>query len=257
MRSVGPIRSCVWRREQLGRRLGRRRSRAQIGDFAIATAAGPSKGAHANMSADLNLVNAAFRGDVQKLRRALAAGANPNFRRPNRRTSLQVAALYAHLEAVTFLLSAGAHVDATSTDSSTALFLAVFQFAWFHGKTAKQCAIIKALVAAGADVHARNNEDRSPFTLALIQGHRWIILEFLRAGAVIKTSAGNVQVPRSPRNASAWALVDAVKKAGGFEEYARRLLGIHVSVLTKCFGTALPVDVTTIVAGFYAPRGFY
>ena len=69
----------------------------------------------------------------------------------------------------------------------------------------------------------------------------------------------SVQVRRSPDNASAWALVDAVKKAGGFDEYARRLLGIHVSVLTKCFGTAaLPVDVATIVAGFYAPRGgFY
>ena len=36
-----------------------------------------------------------------------------------------------------------------------------------------------------------------------------------------------------------------------------RQLGIHVSVLTKCFGTALPIDVATIVAGFYAPRGFY
>ena len=94
-----------------------------------------------------------------------------------------------------------------------------------------------------------------------------MLLEFLRAGAVI--NASSILIPtesnrsaqflvRSPGNASAWALVDAVKKAGGFEEYARRQLGIHVFVLTKCFGTALPVDVTTIVAGFYAPRGgFY
>ena len=91
-----------------------------------------------------------------------------------------------------------------------------------------------------------------------------MLLEFLRAGAVINTSiklygrnSNTVQVRRSSHNASAWALVDAVKKAGGFEEYVRRQLGIHVSVLTKCFGTALPLDVTTIVAGFYAPRGFY
>ena len=92
-----------------------------------------------------------------------------------------------------------------------------------------------------------------------------MLLEFLRAGAVI--NASSILIPtesnrsalflvRSPHNASAWALVDAVKKAGGFEEYVRRQLGIHVSVLTKCF-TALPVDVATIVAGFYAPRGFY
>ena len=93
-----------------------------------------------------------------------------------------------------------------------------------------------------------------------------MLLEFLRAGAVINASSILIRkksnrsalfLVRSPNNASAWALVDAVKKAGGFEEYVRRQLGIHVSVLTKCFGTALPIDVTTIVAGFYAPRGFY
>lgn len=93
-----------------------------------------------------------------------------------------------------------------------------------------------------------------------------MLLEFLRAGAVINASSILIptkskpkrSVPRSPDNASAWALVDAVKKAGGFEEYVRRQLGIHVSVLTKCFGSALPVDVATIVAGFYVPRGgFY
>ena len=85
-----------------------------------------------------------------------------------------------------------------------------------------------------------------------------MLLEFLRAGGVINTSISpsSARVRRLPDNASAWALVDAVKKAGDFDEYARRQLGIHVSVLTKCFGTA-PVDVTTIVAGFYAPRGFY
>lgn len=215
---------------------------------------------------DLMLVSAVQQGDVQRLRRALAAGANPNFHEPDYgRTPLQLAALYANFEAVTILLSAGAHVDATSTDRlsdrSTPLLLAVFEFGFarFHGKTANQRAIIKVLVAAGADVHSRNIQYRSPFTWALTTGHRWMLLEFLRAGAVINTSISPSfhRVPRSPDNASAWALVDAVKKAGDFDEYARRQLGIHVSVLTKCFGTALPVDVTTIVAGFYAPRGFY
>ena len=255
---VGPIRCCVWRREQLGP------SRGGAADQRFRHCHS-RKGAraHANMSADLILVDAAVDGNVKKLRRALAAGANPNFLRPDYgRTSLQNAALYAHLEAVTILLSAGAHVDATSTDNRTPLLLALIQFDWFHGKRAGQRAIIKALVAAGADVHARNSADRSPFTFALIKGHRWILLEFLRAGAVINTSIklygrNSVQLPRSLFNASAWALVDAVKKAGDFDAYARRQLGIHVSVLTKCF-TALPVDVATIVAGFYAPRGgFY
>jgi len=60
-----------------------------------------------------------------------------------------------------------------------------------------------------------------------------------------------------PANTSAWALVDAIKKAGDFDEYARRQLNIHISMLTKCFGTAMPVDAWSHVAGFYAPRGFY
>ena len=91
-----------------------------------------------------------------------------------------------------------------------------------------------------------------------------MLLEFLRAGAVINTSiklyginSHTVQVDRSPHNASAWALVDAIKKAGDFDEYARRQLNVHISMLTKCFRTAMPVDAWSHVAGFYAPRGFY
>ena len=56
---------------------------------------------------------------------------------------------------------------------------------------------------------------------------------------------------------SAWDLVDAIKKAGAFDEHARRQLNVHISMLTKCFGAALPVDAWSHVAGFYAPRGGY
>ena len=80
-----------------------------------------------------------------------------------------------------------------------------------------------------------------------------MLLDLLRARAAVHTP----NVERGDRNASAWALVDAVEKAGGFDEYAARQLDVHVSILTKCFGDR-PRDVMTAVAEFYALRGgFY
>ena len=109
-----------------------------------------------------------------------------------------------------------------------------------------------ALIKAGADVDARDGRDETPFSRALFYGFRFIILDLLRAGAAVHTT----DVERYLRDTSAWALVDAIKKAGGFDEYAARQLDVHVSILTKCFGER-PRDVMTAVAEFYALRGFY
>ena len=79
-----------------------------------------------------------------------------------------------------------------------------------------------------------------------------MLLDLLRAGAAVHTT----NAERKARNASAWALVDAIKKAGGFDEYAACQLDVHVSILTKCFGDR-PRDVMTAVAEFYALRGGY
>ena len=80
-----------------------------------------------------------------------------------------------------------------------------------------------------------------------------MLLDLLRAGAAVHTA----NFKRDEGNASAWALVDAIKKAGGFDEYAARQLDVHVSILTKCFGER-PRDAMTAVAEFYALRGgFY
>ena len=82
-----------------------------------------------------------------------------------------------------------------------------------------------------------------------------MLLDLLRAGAAVHTA--NLERNEGKLgNASAWALVDAVEKAGGFDEYAARQLDVHVSILTKCFGER-PRDVMTAVAEFYALRGFY
>ena len=117
-------------------------------------------------------------------------------------------------------------------------------------------ALILALIEAGADVDTSTKigfSTLTPLGRALHDGDRFILLDLLRAGAAV---TGTLPAGRSIYNASAWALVDAVKKAGGFDEYAARQLDVHVSILTKCFGHR-PRDVMSAVAEFYALRGGY
>ena len=168
---------------------------------------------------------------------------------------LHLAAGNIHPEAVTILLSAGAHVDVRTKNSQcTPLSLASGEYRPNESKRARR-AVALALIKAGADVNARSysGQDVTPFSRALFYGFRFIILDLLRAGAAIHTT----DVERIARNTSAWALVDAIKKAGGFDQYAARQLDVHVSILTKCFGER-PRDVMTAIVDFRTLRGgFY
>mmetsp|Transcript_3352 Transcript_3352/g.10617 ORF Transcript_3352/g.10617 Transcript_3352/m.10617 type:complete len:223 (-) Transcript_3352:44-712(-) len=213
---------------------------------------------------DAILLLAARSGDTLSMRSALAAGADPNRREPPRYEGadqyapLQLAAFFKRVEAVKLLLSAGAHVNArTPVDNMTPLLLATTGYSP-DGRLCKRAhrALILALIEAGADVDAgtgRGIMTVTPFGRALHDGHRFILLDLLRAGAAVSSIAPPA---RDFRSASAWALVDAVKKAGGFDEYAARQLDVHVSILTKCFGDR-PRDVMSAVAEFYALRGGY
>jgi hypothetical protein len=53
------------------------------------------------------------------------------------------------------------------------------------------------------------------------------------------------------RNKSACPLMDAIEKAGSFDEYARRLQrDVHVAILTKCLQEKLPLDVKTVLTTY-------
>ena len=209
------------------------------------------------------LRTAARSGDTQSMRSALAAGADPNWRESptyegaDQYAPLHLAAFNKRVEAVEVLLSAGAHVNArTPVESVTPLLLATTRYSP-DGKMCKRAyrALILALIEAGADVDTSTKigfSTLTPFGRALHDGDRFILLDLLRAGAAVTSFSAS----RLDRNASAWALVDAVKKAGGFDEYAARQLDVHVSILTKCFGDR-PRDVMSAVAEFYALRGGY
>jgi len=218
------------------------------------------------------LLRAARRGDMPNLRRALAAGADPNMSvtHSTQHTPLLSAARQCRPEAVTVLLSAGARADFVTDQGNTPLLIVLRVN--HKGSERDHRTIVNALISAGANVNVRNNMGQSPFGRALDKGLRSILLDLLRAGAEVDTVSRSglvpatdtepsfertIEVRRAAINASAWALVDAIKKAGDFDEYARRQLNVHISMLTKCFGTAMPLDAWSHVAGFYAPRGFY
>ena len=60
----------------------------------------------------------------------------------------------------------------------------------------------------------------------------------------------------TPDFKSCWALVDKVRKAKGFDEYAKHHARLIASVVSKCFG-ALPQEIYAVVATFVTPRGGY
>ena len=217
------------------------------------------------------LHDAAACGAIPLMRHALAEGALPNMidNAYSVFSPLHMAAINCRPEAVATLLSVGARAGIETVHGSTPMMMALIVV---KGPERDKRLIVNDLISAGANVHEFSNDYGSPFSRALEKGFRSILLDLLRAGAEVNTVIASVidvtadakrsfertiEAPRSATNASAWALVDAIKKAGDFDKYARRQLNIHISMLTKCFGTALPVDAWSHVAGFYAPRGFY
>ena len=65
------------------------------------------------------------------------------------------------------------------------------------------------------------------------------------------------RVSRREANASAWALVDAIRVVGGWPNYVRRRRAISASVIEKAItGNLLPEDITKVeIAAFLEPPG--
>jgi ankyrin repeat protein len=110
----------------------------------------------------------------------LKHGADPNGMGPHQISPLMNAASWGERETVALLLQHGARVDLRNAEGSTALHYA----AQSHGVITdygrrkltadelQRCLdIIHMLIAAGADLQARNNQGRTPFdTVALTEG---------------------------------------------------------------------------------------
>ncbi|MEM7010121.1 MAG: acyltransferase family protein [Verrucomicrobiota bacterium] len=103
-------------------------------------------------------IELAERGDIDALREALDAGADPNEREPFGGSALLgIAAIYDNVEAIELLLERGAEINERSNDASTPLHMAAF-----FGSLDSA----KALVEHNADLNPRNDYGATPLSNA-------------------------------------------------------------------------------------------
>jgi hypothetical protein len=107
-----------------------------------------------------SLFEAAVQGDVEAVRRHIAAGADLNAREPMAgSTPLIAAATFGRTEAAKALIKAGAHLNAKNNDGSTALIAAALL---------ARTEIVRALLDAGADRSLRNKSGATALDVATV-----------------------------------------------------------------------------------------
>ncbi len=147
------------------------------------------------------------------VRLLLGKGADTNRITPSRVTPLMEAAVAADSDAVNFLITAHAHVNATTNGGQTALMYAVNSATTIallaahadakakdrDGTTAlilaRSAGSVKALIAAGADVNARGNSGSTPLNGSAYRGDTESIRALLASGAKVNTPDNNGQTP--------------------------------------------------------------
>ena len=109
---------------------------------------------------------------------------------------------------------------------------------------------VAALVAAGADVDARDSSARTPFYWARRRGKHRVYPLLLRAGAQIPTGY-------EWQGSELYELyLERVDWAGGFRAYEQRHLAALVSTFAPKF-SQIPEELVGVVMMFYAHVGFY
>ncbi len=128
------------------------------------------------------LIDAAEKGDAEKLREILAVGADVNYTRPRptnesddddeRQTALFKAACNRHLEVLQILIDAGADVNKARSDEATPLYMA---------SASGYLEIVKALAIAKADVNlCGGTNDWTPLKKAFRNNHTSVV-EYLKS----------------------------------------------------------------------------
>lgn len=130
------------------------------------------------------LIHAAFYLDADAVDRFLALGADANA--ANRAGATALMRAVGDVDKVRALLKRGAKVGATSTAGHTALIIACRGYG--------AAAVVKELLAHGADVHAANPTGANPLTAAAETGDAEVVRLLLTHGANANSS---VRIPNS------------------------------------------------------------
>ena len=125
-------------------------------------------------------IRAAYRGDAAAVKRFLDDGFPPNAGNEVGYTALMGAARGASLDVIRLILSRGGGAAIADKRAYTALHWAVAQP---PGDSSSQLSCVCALIDAGADPNARNDEAITPLMNAAWFGCRDCVKELLRRGA--------------------------------------------------------------------------
>ena len=136
-------------------------------------------------------IRAAYRGDVEALKRFIEDGFSPNAGNEVDYTALMGAARGESLNVIRFLLSHGGQAALADKRGYTASHWAVAQSV---GQASRQVACLRALLDAGANPNAQNQEGTTPLMNAAWFGCLDSVRELLRRGAdpVIRDGKGKI-----------------------------------------------------------------
>lgn len=123
------------------------------------------------------LMTAAQFGSAGTVKALLGAGADKEIKNKDGETALLVAATSGRLEVVKLLIASGADINAKSTDGSTALIAAV------AGGQPGVAQVVKALVDAGEPVDGVNNDGATALMFACQYDGIDVVRELIAAGA--------------------------------------------------------------------------
>ena len=139
--------------------------------------------------ANVDLFNAAEKGNLKSVKAAVANGATPLFfyHPEDQKNSLHVASQGGHLEVVKYLVSVGAAIDVESgMDQSSSLVLAAQE---------GHLNVLSFLISAGADVNSRNMYGNSSLHQACRLGRHDIIDVLIANKAYINITNNKMSAP--------------------------------------------------------------
>ena len=160
---------------------------------------------------------------------------------------------------VNFLIAAGADVNVLIPTRDGQPDVSVLAYATNRGLSD----VVAALLEAGADINYLSGPgssfERFKYSacgMALAAGRRGILLDLLRAGAIIPKEFFQWIIDPDTADAATLSLAKRfVRVADDWAGFVRHHRGVLVSILGKCFGDALPHEVLAEVAAHWAPPG--
>ena len=193
--------------------------------------------------------DAVYRGDVEAVRRELAAGVSPDLREANV-APFNMAVDLNRMEIMLLLIEAGADVN-LQVDIFTPLHMACV-----HGCKAR----VAALLAAGASASLLTETPglkQRPVEI-MRSGQKHVLPMLLRAGSPLPRldRAHWMQPARNIYNAAAAHYVNAVAAAGGYVPYARAHRKKLAAIFTPKF-PQVPAEVVPTIVEFWAFLGHY